>query len=550
MFEAGGPSKDIYLEWILIEDSLEVTYTDEGHFVAVSMIDHVNLKSKLMAGKISDVLKVKTIFKSKVLEDIQKQLESKKKDQCLVMQGLPGIGKSTACWASCCMKSCSDASANFVFAYFYQGLVRGVIHLQGGGKVTEAAYVQQHQHPNVEDIIMSLKHRYPSAQLVLDGVHQEDARHLAVNSMGWITVASVGLEFKGDAFNNSDGLLVRLELDSWTLDEFEKAVDRVIIDDEVLKFDREFLGMENGNTPDEKFQQEWVHERYFISGGSARLMFGGNAEWAMCEIDRAFALVSDLDALFANVTGPRSQGDVSRLRQRIEKNYTFLSPYVIRSLSSLESKMKTTLNWDVFVSSAKEVAKNVKNEAFKGWVHEFDFLVKLYPAKEQLLCKKLALELHPVSDNAPAQCRIVELEVERVVRFQKESDLSGLLSSQDHNVLAWPQSFKQGTYDAAFVCFLDDKTPVIITMQATVSTTHSFKPAYISKLINQLADCPAAAKDGKFKLWHVFVLENEPQLQNFTFTDCKEVGIRETRHNKEQAWAIQPVFWKTNLNVS
>ena len=546
MFKAGGPSEQEIWQWIDVLDSPKVTYSEKGLFVTVSMIDHVNLKVNLMEGKFTEILKEKTIFKSKVFEDIQKQLESKKKKQCLIIQGLPGIGKSTACCAACCKKSCSDPMASFVFAYFYQGSVRGVIHLQDR-KVTSAAYVKEYKHLSVEDAIMSLKRRFPEAQLVLDGVHQEAANDLAVNPVGWITVASVGLEFKGDAFNHSDGILARFDLDSWTLDEFEKAVEQVIIDDEILNSDIEFLGMEKGNRSEKQFKQEWVNERYFISGGSARLMFGGTAEWAMCEINSALLKVGNLNDLFANVSGPRSQGDVSRLRQRIEKNYTFLSPYVIRALSSYETKQQATVNWESFVLSAKEVAKGVKNDAFKGWVHEFDFLFKLYPAKGLSPFKKLALELSPVEDKG--DCRQVELVVESVVRFQKESDLS-CLSLQSQKILAWPQSFKQGTYDAAFVCLLEDSTPVVVTMQATVSSTHSFKPEYITKLISQLADCPAAAKDGRFKVWHIFVLENESQFQKFSFNGSKEVGIRETRNNKEQAWTIQPVFWKTNLNAS
>jgi hypothetical protein len=525
-------------EWAAIQ--VKVTYRMDSSFVTVSMIDHVNLKDNLLASKFSSITKTKKIFKSKVFEEVQKQLNSKTHGQCLVIQGLPGIGKSTACWASCCMKSCSDAQADFIFAYFYKSEVRGVIHLQGG-KVIAAAYVRPNLHPTMGDILMNLRHDFPAAQLVLDGVHQHHADALVVNSSGWITVASVGLSFKGDAFDMGDKKLVKLELDSWTLEEFEKAVEQVVIDPQVLEFDKEVFGLDGEDTT--KLKKEWVNERYFISGGSARLMFRGNAEEVMREIDDALLQVQNLDDLYCSFSGPKSIGDISRLRQRIEQKYTFLSPYVLRELSRLEEIKVTTLDWDTFVKSAKHVAKDMKNNAFKGWVHEFDFLVKLYPAKG-LPYRELSLNLVDQSGNHLA----VQLEVRRKVSFWKEDDLAGL-SLKDTNVLAVPKSFKQGTYDAAFVCYLHGKTPVIITMQATVSPdTHSFKPSYITSLVNQL-DYSSEAKEGRFSLWHVFVLENADQFNTFALPVCTEVGIRSTRQNQEKAWAMKPIFWKTNLNA-
>jgi DNA polymerase III delta prime subunit len=536
-----------------MQDGPRVTYTDQGSFVTVSIIDHINLKKNLSEGNFSGILNQKIIFKSKVFKEIQKQLEAKDKDHCLVLQGFPGIGKSTSCWALCCMKLCSDSASDFIFVYFYQNSFRGVVHLKDG-KISATASLRLTVQPTMDAIISSLHSKFPNAQLVLDGVNQSHASGLVVNPFGWITVASVGLDFKQDAFDFGKGILVRTELDSWTLEEFRKAVEKVVLDVDVLKFDKEFLGieteeemsgMEKGDTLQKNFKEAWVNERYFISGGSARLMFGGNIIKARSEIEDALTCVKNLNDLFGNITGHRSQGDISRLRQRIENKYTFLSPYVIRALSTLADNKKSTLDWDTFVSSAKKVAVDIENDAFKGWVHEFDFLVKLYPARALMPHKKLTLKLSPVLDRSA--CRTVELQVDHVVRFWKETDLASL-SLQDKNILAWPQSFKQGTYDAAFVCFNDDETPVIITMQATVSRTHSFKPQYITKLINQLTGHQATNR-GSFRLWHIFVLEGADQFDNFSYGGPKEVGIRETKQNKERAWAMKPVFWKTNLNA-
>jgi hypothetical protein len=539
LFTAEGPSSDEFLEWIHIWDALNVVYSEDGSFVTVSLIDHVHLKVNLIGGNHSSILHEQIIFKSKVFKEIQKQLESKTKDQCLVLQGLPGIGKSTACWTLCCMRSHADASAEFIFVFFLQDTVRGVIHLQGG-QVVAAAYVRAGHNPAIGDIIMELRQIFPTAQLVLDGVNQNAETGLAVNSFGWITVASVGLSFKGDSFNKGDGSLAKLELDSWTLEEFEKAVEKVQLDDQVLDFDKDFFGIDADRTARE-YKQIWVKERYFISGGSARLMFSCNGEQISADIDEALANVRNLNDFFSNFIGHKSQGDVSRLRQRVDQKYTFLSPYVVRALTITMENKATTLDWDTFVKSAKEVAKNMRNNSFKGWVHEFDFLVKLFPVGG-LPCKKLSLNL---IDEAKKSLK-VELEVQRVVRFWKEDDLADL-SLKDQNVLALPNSFKQGTYDAAFVCFLHDKRPVIITLQATVSTTHSFQPSHITKLVNQIADL-SAAKKGIFSLWHIFVLENMAQFNSFDFPECTEVGIRSTGQNEDKAWTMKPVFWKTNLN--
>ena len=86
-------------------------------------------------------------------------------------------------------------------------------------------------------------------------------------------------------------------------------------------------------------------------------------------------------------------------------------------------------------------------------------------------------------------------------------------------------------------------------MQATVSPdTHSFKPSYITSLVNQL-DNSSEVKEGRFSLWHVFVLESADQFKTFKLPANTEVGIRSTRENQEKAWAMKPIFWKTNLNA-
>jgi predicted nucleotidyltransferase len=77
---AGSPSTDMF-EWAAIQ--VKVTYRMDSSFVTVSMIDHVNLKDNLLASKFSSITKTKKIFKSKVFEEVQKQLNSKTHGQCL-----------------------------------------------------------------------------------------------------------------------------------------------------------------------------------------------------------------------------------------------------------------------------------------------------------------------------------------------------------------------------------------------------------------------------------------------------------------------------------
>ncbi len=111
------------------------------------------------------------------------------------------------------------------------------------------------------------------------------------------------------------------------------------------------------------------------------------------------------------------------------------------------------------------------------------------------------------------QEKAIELMLQGEEHFSKITDLTDTsLSSQD--ILISPDRFNFGCFDAA-----SGEVNTLITLQATTSDSHSFKPSFVAELVEQLAG--GSTIPSNLKIWHVFVLESIEQYNQFKCPDMK-----------------------------
>jgi hypothetical protein len=139
----------------------------------------------------------------------------------------------------------------------------------------------------------------------------------------------------------------------------------------------------------------------------------------------------------------------------------------------------------------------------------------------------------------------MDLQICSEESFFKLSEVKTKLGPE--TVFLCPIMFNQGCFDAAVINHPSGgDRPVFITLQATVATEHSFKPEYITMLLQQVVGVDAIRQlSPSIDLWHIFVVESEDQLRVFKFPEVENVGIRSS--NIDRSWAITPVFWKAVL---
>jgi hypothetical protein len=128
--------------------------------------------------------------------------------------------------------------------------------------------------------------------------------------------------------------------------------------------------------------------------------------------------------------------------------------------------------------------------------------------------------------------------------FERTDELK--LSLQSDNVLVCPKRFNHGTYDAAVVMYKRTESLVLVTLQATVSYSHSFKQEYVADLLKQIEGAKDNSKE-KISVWHIFVLESQKQFDNFTCPSCMNVGKLKTRNTPSVE--VETLFWKALLPV-
>ncbi len=490
-------------------------------FLEVGIIDGLEMGDILQNSNFSALVKRETVYVNHAgFREIQNAFENITTNNHLIFKGAPGIGKSTACWTVLCQKK----NIQVVYARYNQSEFIGLVIVEDS-VIIQGAFSTQHQ-VHVGDLLRYLRQTYRDAIIVVDGLRNQDLDKVSLPSVGWVFVSSTSLQIKDGTVSKQPDLK---RIDSWLESEYELAIkNQEVISAEVLQADLSFMGLQEDDV------KQWLKEKYFLCGGSARFMFSREYEKARESINAAFKSTSNLELLLSDTEGPESGSTVSSVRQSFGEDYFPLSEYVVKMLLS-----HNQLNAQ-FLEKAKTLARSSKNPAIFGWIHELKMLFRIrstLPSEQGLA---LNLTLH-----SKVEQKQIELRVSGEESFFRVSEVKSRLGSEA--VFLCPTMFNQGCFDAAVINHPTEKNDsVFITLQATVATRQSFKPQYITMLLQQVVGTQAIQQLSKsIKLWHIFVVESESQLKDFQFPPVENVGIRSFDENR--AWTITPVFWKVLL---
>ncbi len=478
-----------------------------------------------------------TLFMNKGAEGVMSFVESIDKGKRYILLGAPGAGKSTIWFTQVCIKSSRLKADTFVCIWTLKGAFHGLLVLKGG-MITEGAYFPERVKVDIVELMGQLRRmgQYEDAYFIVDGVNNEDFQ--AVNSVpgGWLLVSSIGLRFSTGAM--SVQIPTKFHMDSWSKEEYTEAIKIKYIQHRIpFEADCKILGLKELNL------LGWVDCKYFYAGGSARLMFEFPLDVAIKEINDAMDAVQNISQLLQDSESSKGTLSISTVRQCFQGKYIMLSQYVTRKLL-----MRQDITWN-FINAAKQQAG--KNLALLGWIFELKVLWTMRrhmstPGHEQASCYQMNLEEMPrnskMKKGSQGKEKSIQLLLQGEEHFAEIKNLTETsLASKD--ILLSPDRFNFGCFDAAIVLFSgEDNT--LITLQATISSSHSFKPEYVAELVQHLRKGKHIPSN--LKVWHVFVLEGLEQYNRFECPDMQTVIIqRGTRTTPPLE--LDTVFWKTVL---
>jgi len=452
------------------------------------------------------------------------ETEGLRKGERFMIRGAPGIGKTLATWAHSCKLSCKDSKVDVVHSFFLKDKFRGAVHLCGG-KIVKCWNLRIGTTLAIDGIVNLLKEEHSDAVFVIDGVTTEAASSLGVINNGWIAVSSTGCRFTTDATENHE--VTCCVVDSWREEEYVTALKGSddVVREAVLK-DKEHC------FPGKHGIDGWVRGKYYFCGGSARMMFSKPLGQCKQAIMDALTNLQSADALLDGGALHSTQTLVSTLCQSFGGMYFPLSKYV---LDCVRRKDKLTRK---FIRDAMARGKEIGGGAFLGWIHEYSMLIQLSETKNieaNSVC--WALESLDNAKNAKMVLQVSREETfERLEKLSLEMDL-------DSRVLLVPESHSNGCFDAAIAYYKPNRrTPVLVTLQATVSKTHDWKSEFIALLLESLLrDKGVTVMSQEILVWHVFVLKDAQQFAQFRCPDAvKHVGRR-------KKWMVKVEFWKMLL---
>jgi hypothetical protein len=258
------------------------------------------------------------------------------------------------------------------------------------------------------------------------------------------------------------------KLYSWTLEEYENAIEHdelfQAVQDVLPPYDERLNIVES----EQDMRVRRLRDKYFLAGGSARLMFDLNPVDAISYLELAIEAVSDIETCSKLLAGDAASSTVNRLiaiYPRIsesDKDKSCLtSGYVMRT-------MATKLGPDLLKNFA---ALTGVNPSMDGFIFEAWFFAELTVNGIRWVCV----------DNE-VESRRQQWGPSGVTVFEPSRPI-GIYLTHKRTWLA-PLKWNQGGYDAVFV---DTDMRLVRFVQVTRALTHNFHHIFFTEVLCSLA---------------------------------------------------------------
>jgi len=446
-------------------------------------------------------------------------LNSLSKNDFVLVEGPPGVGKSVGVWIWACHQS-----------YFYS---LTWIHFDTM-KIRYCAFqngvLMRQSFTNEEDVIFSIV-KSQSDVLIIDGLVSSnktisDIARIYREAYEWknstptrklIFISSL----QAIIIKTEDATFTRHFVPSWKLEDYQNAFS----DDSFLDSHLEFL---SGDSDAELADN--ILNKYFLAGGSARWMLGFTpakvVEDAMLHVNKGW----DIKDLVAGLTGTRSNLAVNHLLQSIDKEESvfLVSEFVTRLLTekcALEF-LKVAINCPL-----------AKNPSFDGWIMEADFLLQIRLSEKQMR----SISLLDFQNSKEAEFKVANWFALLCIPFTDVVEIASLVTTDSllgtekrhliiDNTWLLPQRWNQGCYDAIQL-LSSDKLNVVRIIQVTRAGSHSLKFKYINTLLNSLDT--AGFKITSVELVFILPSDHSPEIFKLSKVEGKLLPKYQTLLNRK-----------------
>jgi hypothetical protein len=388
-------------------------------------------------------------FARKETLDLWAKLQGLNLTNRMIIQGPPGIGKSTELYAWVQYKR---KERNILYLHFSS--CKGIFIL-----VCTPDYIQQYvlyvatTTLLIKDFILSLSEnlKVKFDIVVCDGFLQQSGMLSLVFSIFreqiviYCSSYKASNEVKGESrqiLAKEHGSLITFEMNSWQFCDYIAAFKEGV-------FEVVFNSTEE------------IHKRYHYAGGNLRLMLLSEND-CLDELNSSFARVNDYKLILAGLCGQSSGNSVNTLFQRIEGQFRLVSEYAERYLL----KMFPDKNSEFISFSKNNIMTN--NPSFQGWIFEFEVLDLIQKKQIELS----ALNGHPWNNHCA------------VLYFHDANDLREKLPFINPNTLLVPFAYNHKLVDV----MLYVQPGQLRAANITLAKKHIFRMDYILPYLQLFCD--------------------------------------------------------------
>jgi hypothetical protein len=256
----------------------------------------------------------------------------------------------------------------------------------------------------------------------------------------------------------------------------------------------------------------YVKEKYYYAGASARWMFECSVREIIEMVERLLNKVDNFRSLLEGARGPQAKETSNHLLMMYRTSSQFqtfvVSQYVLKQLLS-KSKDKTDIH------SAYYLALVHENPAFLGWVVEFDFIQTLLNSVSPVGGNKLVLYENQQRRNL--------WQVTSITSFDP---LTPFEEPWDFNQYRRPIKWNQGGYDAVGLVLVAGKR-VLRFIRVTQGETHKLKLRFFSELAGMFQNATDSGTNAGRPIDGVEICIVLPRFEGRSLSDFPDIEVED-----------------------
>eukprot|EP00466_Bigelowiella_natans_P002720 jgi/Bigna1/130371/aug1.11_g5079 len=387
----------------------------------------------------------------------------------LEIVGTPGLGKSVTTWGWAVSRW--TAGKNVLWVHFLRARPPTVVFLNGETKKAARmfSFINDGELNKSRLVATGTLNGSKADIVVLDGLRIDGQHHQALEQSCHYDNVRVNIVTKSLAGKEAFDEVIRHTMHPWTLEQYLAASKDEAFQKEVCTY-IDCLDKEN------EFSEK-LREKFYFAGHSARWMFATDLKTVKGQINRMIDKVGNAESLLKGTAGHESADAINHLVCTLKtpglvtnKHPVFVSKYVLKLLVIKHSFLAVKMGYNI--------AENLQNPSFMGWVVEMDFLAQLKAAmktedKKVIVCN---------SKNAP-----VDWKAHAVHEYETTEDLKKIFEDVKDGEQVWavPLEWNNAAFDAVRIYrFKGEK--VLHLINVADAKSHTLKMHYVSTLATQI----------------------------------------------------------------